>query len=436
MKTRIGIRREDKNRWERRVPLIPEDVRELRGRHALEFVLQPSQIRIFPDEAYTEVGASIEEDLTRCPVVLAVKEIPPPFFQPGKTYVFFSHVIKGQAYNMPMLKKMLELGCQLIDYEKVADEQGRRLIFFGRHAGLAGMIDTLWALGQRLQWEGIATPLARIKHAYQYDSLTRAEEEIVRAGEEIASNGLPASVTPLICGIAGYGNVSRGAQEILGLLPIREIAPEEVSRVAEDASSSNRVLYKVVFREQDMVEPAVPDDRFELQDYYDHPERYRSIFPGYVPHLTVLVNSIYWDERYPRLVTKELLHKMYGDSSRPRLRVIGDISCDLEGAIECTVKWTDPENPIFVYDPFGGTARDGYEGTGPVILAVDNLPCEIPRESSIYFSHVLKEFVPAIAAADPSVSFGDYRVPPEIKRAVIAYQGKLTPEYRYLEEHL
>jgi saccharopine dehydrogenase (NAD+, L-lysine-forming) len=435
MSARIGIRREDKNRWERRVPLVPDDVRVLRERHALDFVLQPSQIRIFPDEAYTEVGASIDENLTRCPVVLAVKEIPLSFFQPGRTYVFFSHVIKGQSYNMPMLKKVLELGCQLIDYEKVADDEGRRLIFFGKHAGLAGMIDALWALGQRLRWEGIGTPLARIKHACQYDSLAQAEEEIARAGEEIASQGLPESLAPLIVGIAGYGHVSRGAQEILGLLPVEEIAPGEVMRL-EGSSVSSKVIYKAVFREEHTVAPVARDGTFELQDYYDHPEKYRTQFPAYVPHLTVLMNCIYWEERYPRLVTKEFLRELYGRPSRPRLRVIGDISCDIEGAIECTVKWTDPEKPIFVYNPSDGTTRDGYEGTGPVVLAVDNLPCEIPRESSIYFSNILREFVPAIAAADPSVDLRDYQLPSEIKRAVIVYQGELTPEYRYLEEHL
>ncbi|KPK70144.1 hypothetical protein AMJ82_03915 [candidate division TA06 bacterium SM23_40] len=436
MRRRIGIRREDKNPWERRVPLTPEDIRELSERHQLEFWLQPSEIRIIPDQAYVEVGAKIEEDLSSCPVVFAVKEIPVGLFRAGSTYVFFAHVIKGQKYNMGMLRKMMELGCQLIEYEKVADDGGRRLIFFGKHAGLAGMIDALWALGQRLNWEGIPTPLADIKHAYQYESLEQAKAEITRVGKKISSQGLPESLAPLVVGIAGYGHVSQGAQEILSLLPAQEIAPEKVGKLARASSASNRVIYKTVFREEHMVEPIAPEAMFELQDYYDHPEKYRTQFPAYVPHLTVLMNCIYWEERYPRLVTKQFLKELYRGSSRPRLRVIGDISCDIEGAIECTVKWTNPEKPIFVYNPFDGTTRDGHEGTGPVVLAVDNLPCEIPRESSIYFSNILKEFVPAIAAADPSVHFSDYRLPAEIKRAVIVYKGELTPDYRYIERYL
>jgi saccharopine dehydrogenase (NAD+, L-lysine-forming) len=161
MSIRIGIRREDKNVWERRVPVIPKHARQLQKDHGIKVWVQPSDIRVFPDAEFSQVGALVEEDLSACPVVFAIKEIPIRFFQPNRTYIFFAHVVKGQPYNMPMLKRVLELGCNLIDYEKVTDERGRRLIFFGRHAGLAGMIDSLWALGQRLDWEGIPNPFSR-----------------------------------------------------------------------------------------------------------------------------------------------------------------------------------------------------------------------------------------------------------------------------------
>ncbi len=118
------------------------------------------------------------EDLSPYPVIFAVKEMPLDFFEPGKTYAFFAHVIKGQPYNMPMLQRMLDLGCNLIDYEKVSDEKGRRLIFFGRHAGIAGMIETLWPLGQRLDWEGIPTPFSQLRHTYEYKDLVEAKEAV------------------------------------------------------------------------------------------------------------------------------------------------------------------------------------------------------------------------------------------------------------------
>ncbi len=140
---RIGVRREDRSRWERRVPVTPAIARYLRDEHGIEVFVQPSPIRVFTEDEFEAHGATVREDLADCPIVFAVKEIPASFFRPGGAYMFFSHVIKGQPYNMPMLRRLMELGCTLIDYEKVIDDQGRRLIFFGRHAGLAGMIETL-----------------------------------------------------------------------------------------------------------------------------------------------------------------------------------------------------------------------------------------------------------------------------------------------------
>lgn len=436
MGTRIGVRREDKSRWERRVPVIPEHAARLQKEHGIEVWVQPSEIRVFAEEEYIQAGATVQEDLSSCPVIFAVKEIPENFFEPGKTYVFFSHTIKGQPYNMPMLKRMLELGCTLIDYEKVTDERGRRLIFFGRHAGWAGMIDTLWALGQRLQWEGIPTPFAALRQTYQYANLSEAKEELQRVGEKITAEGLPPAITPLIIGIAGYGNVSRGVQEILDSLPVLEIEPGDVEAVATSGDFSRNHIYKVVFKEEHTVEPISPADRFVLQDYYDHPEKYRSVFEKYVPYLTVIMNCIYWEKKYPRLVTKAYLKRLYSGEEQPRLRVIGDVSCDIEGAIECTVHCTEPDEPVFVYDPFADRAIPGCEGRGPVVLAVDILPSELPRESSADFSRVLLDYIPAIAKADYSVPFEQLDLPPEIKRAVIAHRGELTPNYRYLEKFL
>jgi hypothetical protein len=298
------------------------------------------------------------------------------------------------------------------------------------------MIDTLWALGQRLAWEGIATPFATLRQTHTYHDLAEAKAALGQVRASIESEGLPEQVRPLIVGVAGYGNVSRGAQEMLDLLPVLEIAPEEVAAIATSQEISQHHLYKTVFKEWHMVEPAIPGVLFELQDYYDHPEKYRGVFEQYLPHLTVLVNAIYWTERYPRLVTKESLRDLFQGESAPHLKVIGDISCDVEGAIECTVRSTEPGDPVFVYNPLSGTALDGYEGPGVVVMAVDILPSELPREASADFSRVLKPFIPAIAQCDFSLPFEECNLPPEIKRAVIAYQGELTPEYQYIREFL
>jgi saccharopine dehydrogenase (NAD+, L-lysine forming) len=435
MNTRIGVRLEDKSQWERRTPVTPEDAEKLKEEHGIEVCVQPSPIRAFSEEEFEKAGASVKEDLSSCPIIFAVKEMPEDFFEPQKTYVFFAHVIKGQPYNMPMLQKMMDLGCTLIDYEKVTDEKGRRLIFFGWHAGVVGMIESLWALGKRLDWEGIPNPFSRLQNTYKYDGLEEVKAELAEIGEEIKSQGLPEEVAPLICGIAGYGNVARGTWDILDLLPIKEIEPSEVAAVAEGSDYDSHVIYKVVFKEEHTIEPISPEDEFELQDYYDHPEKYRGTFENCVPYLTMIMNCIYWEEKYPRLVSKEYLKQLYSEG-KPRLRVIGDISCDIDGAIECTVRSTKVDKPVFVYNPFTGEVTDGYEGEGPVVMAVDILPSELPREASVDFSAVLREFIPEIAKTDYSVDFEDLDLPPEIKRAVIVHKGELTPEYRYIEEFL
>jgi len=436
MKALIGIRREDKNPWERRTPLIPSHVRELVQNYPLEILVQPSKLRIFADEDFAREGAKVEEDLSPCKVVFAIKEIPLHFFRKGQAYVFFSHTTKGQPHNMPMLKKMAELGCTLVDYEKIVDEKGQRLLFFGKQAGLAGMIDILWALGQRLNYEQKKNPFSVIKQAYRYQSLVEAKEEIEKIGWEIHNHGLSRTLLPLIFGFTGYGHVSQGAQNIFNLLPFEEVEPERIASFFKEKNYSAARVYKVVFKEKDMVKPVSKGQEFELQNYYDHPEKYRSIFDSYLPYLAVLVNCIYWTPKYPRFVTKKTLAKLYKISKKPRLRVIGDISCDIQGSVEVTVRATDPENPVYVYDPIQDKVRDGIKGRGIVVMAIDNLPAEIPLESSIHFSSALKPFMSEIAKADFSGDFRNLKLPDSIKKAVILYQGRFTPHFEYMKEFI
>jgi len=431
----IGIRREDKNKWEQRVPLIPDHIKELQEKHDISVLIQPSKIRAYKDEAYQKAGAIITEDLTKASVVFAVKEIPISFFQENKTYIFFSHTIKGQSYNMPMLKKMMELNCTLIDYERIVDENNRRLIFFGRYAGIAGMVDTLWGFGKRLEKNhDIKNPFSKIKQTYQYDSLTKLKQHFTSIGKYIETNGLPPTINPLIVGFAGYGNVSNGAQEILDLLPFVELQPQQLKTVFDEPDL--HTLYKVVFKEEDMVQPKNPSNPFQLQDYYHYPEKYTSTFEQYLPYLSILINAIYWDKRYPRLVTKQFLKSYQETPKSLRLSIVGDISIDINGAIEPTEKATNPDNPIFVYNPKTDSISDGINGEGIAIMAVDNLPCELPKDSSRSFSEILWHFVPSIATTDYSVLFDQLTLPPEIKRAVILHNGQLTPQYTYINKYL
>jgi len=432
----VGIRREDKNRFESRVPLIPNDIAALMRQTGARFIVQPSKIRVFSDAEYQRMGAEINEDISSCPLVFAVKEIPLEYFRRNGTYAFFSHTIKGQPKNMPMLKKMMELKCNLIDYEKIIDAQNRRLVFFGKFAGLAGMIDTLWAYGQRVKAEGIENPFTRIDHTHRYENLTDAEEHIREVGEKIIDEGLPEILCPLIAGFAGYGNVSRGAQEIYDQLPVKEIAPQSISQLFKEPKAHRHNVYKVVFKEEDLVKPVGSCCKFELQDYYTHPEKYVSQFDYYTPMLSILVNCIYWEPRYPRIVTKKFATQLYSHNVNARPKVIGDISCDLDGAIELTIKTTEPDKPVFLYDIDLGEAVDGFKGNGPVIMAVDNLPCELPQEASKEFSRVLTGLVPSIINADFSKPLARTGLPEELQRATILMHGQFTPNFQFMEKFL
>jgi len=432
---RIGVRREDKNEWERRVPLTPDHVRSL-VQQGLQVSVQPSTIRIFKDDEYVTAGADMQEDLSTCDAVFAVKEIPADFFRDEGTYMFFSHTFKGQPYNMPMLRTLIERRATLIDYEKVADDQNRRLIFFGSYAGTAGMFETLYTLGKRLEWEGLPNAFASLKRPLDYSGLDEAKAALKVIGERIASEGLPESLTPLVVGFSGYGNVSRGAQEILSLLPCETIPAHGLVDWMKSGKASNRKVYKVVFYEQDMARPRNGNAAFDLQQYYREPEKYESGFERFLPCLTVLVNCIYWDTRYPRLVTKDWVRQAWSSRDKPRLRVIGDISCDIEGSVECTVHSTEPGDPIYTYLASDGRTVSGWEGSGPVVMAVDTLPSELPREASNSFGDMLISFVPRIAGADFAKPFEDLDLPNAIKRAVIVHRGEFTPDYLYMSKFI
>jgi len=430
----IGIRREDKNEWERRVPLVPADLADLASVHGLQFRVQRSPNRVFRDGEYAEAGADLVDGMPEADVVLAVKEIPTDLLRPETAYVYFSHVIKGQPYNMPMLRQLLSLRDTLIDYEKITDALGRRLIFFSLHAGYAGTIETLRALGRRLAARGYETPLTAVQHAWEYGDLATAKAHLREVGGRLSYEALGGRRRPIILGIAGYGNVAHGCREILDCLPVTEIPAEALAGAAGYAAAESPLL-AVTFREEDMVESA-RGGAFDLREYYAQPELYRGIFDRHLPHLDVLINAVYWDDRYPRLVTADWVRRQYASGEEPRLQVIGDISCDVGGGIEINEKVTLPDEPCYVWEAATGRLLPGVEGEGPVVMAVDNLPCELPREASESFSRVLREFIPALAGCDFGADFVALDLPDPLKRAVICHRGELTPEYRYLQECL
>jgi len=431
---KIGIRYEDKYVMERRVALVPNHVKELIDK-GLEFEIVKSEKRIFKDDEFEEVGATLVEDVKDATVIIGVKEMPIDFFDDHKTYIFFSHTIKGQEYNMPLLKQMMAKKINLIEYERIVNEKNQRLIFFGRYAGLAGMINSLWSVGQRWKELGVLTPFLELKQTHNYNSLDEAKEAIVKVAEEVKNGGLSHNLEPMVIGFTGYGNVSKGAQEIIDLFPIKEISPEELLILSSSGSKLDSLMYKVVFKEKDLSEPLDPDKEFVLQEYYNHPELFKSKFEQYIPHLTILMNCMYWDDKYPRIVTKDYLEGLY-EKENPKLVVIGDVTCDPDGSIECTHKGTEIEDPVFVYNPLTREPTMGFKGDGILVMAVDILPSELPREASQTFSDALIGFMPEIASANFNVPTEELKLPYPIKKALILHNGELTSDYQYLKEYI
>ncbi|MFW9786649.1 MAG: hypothetical protein ACFFE2_05990 [Candidatus Thorarchaeota archaeon] len=427
---RIGLRKEEKA-YETRVPVVPDHAKLLHDRYGIEFVIEPSNQRAFKEDEYQADVLPLKG--TNTPVVLGIKEMPIDFFEKNIVYVFFSHTIKGQDYNMPMLKRILDIGATLIDYERVVDEKGRRLIFFGNWAGMAGISNTFRMLGKRLESLGIKpNPFAEMKPTLELGGVEQVKQEFAALGKRIKEQGLPKEINPFVIGFAGYGNVSRGAQEIFDILPHKDIDPEEI----EDVSPNSEIIYKCVFKEEHMVEPRDTSQQFDLQDYYKNGKsKYVGVFHKYIPYITVLMNCIYWSDKYPRLVTKEFIQHHWKQESR-RLQIVGDISCDIQGAIEFTLNCTKPDKPAFTYIVDEDQAKLGVIGDGPVVMAVDNLPAELPRESSMSFSETLLDFIPALAKADFTVKFTELNLPRELKDAIIVYQGKLTENYQYLTQYI
>lgn len=406
----IGIRRETKA-GERRVPLIPAHVSELVRDHGLRIVVQASPDRCHADDAYREAGADVVETLPPCRTILGVKEIPVDEMQSGSGHLCFSHTVKGQDYNMPMLRGVLHKGATLVDYELIVDRHGRRLIFFGRHAGYAGMVDTLWAFGRRLLDEGVETSLAPVRRAFEYASVDDAAEHLAtEVADRIRTRGVMPEIHPLVVGFTGGGNVSQGAQEILDRLPVVDVSPDELPALAANANISRRAVYKVVFRR---------DDRHD--------------FARHLPYLSILVNGIYWEPGSPKLMTRDDMRALWG-AGTPKLKVVGDITCDIDGSVECNVRSTTPANPVYVYNADTHTATDGVRGLGPVVMAVDNLPAEFPVDASAHFGDSLFPFVVPLARANFDAPFEHLSLPAAVAGAVVAHGGELAPGFGHLEE--
>lgn len=431
---KLLIRAEDKNIWERRAPLTPDDVEDIIKGTGCDVYIEKSEKRFFNEVDYLNAGAQITKGMETGEVILGVKEIPVNKILNNKVYAFFSHTIKRQKENMLMLKKIMESNSTLIDYEKITDNQGRRQVYFGNIAGDAGTINIFWLMGQYWQNMGIETPFAECKQALEYYSVEKAREHFKQIGEKIKQNGLPVSLNPLVVAVLGYGNVSKGAQSILECLPIIEVKPSELETLGANKTNPNQV-YMAIFKEDDLVK-TITGKQFNLLEYYNEPDTYVSNFNQYLPNISIIINATFWDQRYPRFVTWKSLEELYKIQPKIKLQGIADITCDVNGSIECNVKTTDSGTPAYLVDPITKRIHMGHKGAGIVLLAVDNLPAELPNDASAFFSGQLKKYIVNILEADYSSNLDQSGLHEDVKKAVIVYNGELTSDYKYLEESL
>lgn len=373
---------------------------------------------------------------------IGVKQFPISGIQEGKSYLFFSHVIKAQPKNMPLLDHILERKARLFDYECITRD-GRddapRLVAFGKYAGIAGMIDCLQGLGQRLLAEGYSTPFLNVPLAYMFQNLDQARVTLRAVGSQIeGTTGIPEGLSPIVFAFTGNGNVSQGAQEMFSLLPHEWVTAEELPTLKSDILSGKRnrnTLYGIIVEPRDMVSFADGKPLTDMFDYFSNPQKYVPIFHEKVaPYITALVNCMYWDSRYPRLLTNRQITNIRSQGNR-NLRFLADISCDIGGSVEFLSHSTVIEKPFYSFNPETGIDSEDFSSSDIGVSAVDILPSELPRDSSEHFGRALMPLLPTILRSQGSRDQSDMSdISPEFRRACIASHGQLQPKWAYISQ--
>jgi saccharopine dehydrogenase (NAD+, L-lysine forming) len=398
---RVGILRETKNPPDRRVPLTPPQIVALEELYPnVEFYVQPSDYRCYSNEEYEYLDIPLKEDLRDCDILMGVKEVDKRTFIPGKTYLFFAHVVKKQPHNLEMFKEMAGRKLSLIDFEYLTTDEGQRVVAFGRHAGIVGAYNGLRA-------RGIKTNKFKLKPAYQCHDLDE-----MWAGLRLIElkPGLKILVT-------GDGRVAHGAMETLGVANVEEVKPEDYLEKDFNVPVFCRIGPEYYTRHKNGLE-------FNFSHFLKNPQEYESTFQPYTRVTDILITGHYWDPRSPIFFSRE-------DMKKPdfRISVIADISCDVNGPIPSTVRATTISDPFYAWNPYTETEEPAFSRqTNITVMSIDNLPGELPRDASLAFGNMLMSNVLHDLLTETES--------PMIERARILKNGCLTPRYSYLNEYL
>ncbi len=393
---KIGIIREDKIPHDERVPLAPEQCRELLDSDPdLRIEVQISPIRRYLNEEYDALGIPLVEKPQDCDVLMGVKEVPIEKLLPNNTYLFFSHTIKKQEYNKKLLQAVLEKNIRLIDYETLVNKRGSRLLGFGRFAGIVGAYNAFFAWGQR-------HGSFNLKRAYKCEDREEMEAQLVKV-----------DMPNIKIALTGRGRVAGGAIEILEKLNIKKVSPQDFL---------NKEFDEPVYTQLSVTDyNKRKEGEGSMSDFFKNPTMYEGNFGRFTKVADMYIACHYWDHHAPFILTKEALQ-----ASDNKLQVVADISCDIDAPVACTIRPSTIEDPIYGYDPKTGKEVDPKEGI--TVMAVDNLPCELPRDASWDFG---SEFIQKVLPA-----FQNNDLDGILQRATIAKNGSVTERFAYLREWL
>jgi saccharopine dehydrogenase (NAD+, L-lysine forming) len=397
---RIGIIKEGKIPIDKRVAFTPNQAKEIKRLYnQVDVVCESSKIRCYTDEEYKNEGIEVIHDMQSCDWLFGIKEVPINQLIDNKTYCFFSHTMKKQPYNRNLLRAILEKNIRLIDYEVLKNNRGERLAAFGRYAGIVGAYNALWTYGKRFGTYN----LRRAKDCFDLDDLETEYQKIK-----------PGNVKILL---TGSGRVGNGSKEVLLGSHIKEVSVNDFLTKSYDyavftqLSSQDYHLHK-------------EGKEYNREEFHKNPECYKSDFLKFALTADIFIGGAYWNPKAPVLFTKSDVRK-----ENFRIKVIADITCDIEGSIPTTLKPSSIDDPIYDYNPVSENAEEALSSPENItVMAIDNLPCELPRSASKDFGRdLIDKVIPHILEGDTEQV---------IYNATIAESGKLTPRFEYLQNYV
>ena len=396
---RLGIIKEGKTPPDKRVPFSPIQCVEIEQRYPhVKVVVQSSRIRAYKDDEYRELGIEVVTNVNDCDILMGIKEVPVSNLIPKKTYLFFSHTAKKQPYNRKLLQEVLNKKIRLVDYEALKDKLNNRLVAFGRFAGIVGAYNGLLTYGKK----------------YNLFSIRKASEcfDINDLKIELRKVILP----PIKIILTGGGRVAKGAMETLDSAGIRKVSPKDFLN-----NTFNESVYVQIGSADYHVRKE--GGLFNREEFHLNPQMYDSTFLQYARVADLLIAGAFWNPKAPVLFTKEQMQK-----PEFKLKVIADVTCDIEGSIPSTKRPSSIIDPIYDYNPKTDSVEPPLNNPALVtVMAVDNLPCELPRSASEEFGRdLIDKILPALVISDKDGV---------IKRASITKNGKLTETFTYLTDY-